>query len=94
MQKNLIINPEMHQKGIMLETDVPTFAVALRTWRIRQNMSQEQVARRWGVSRHTILRCESGKDQHWTTRYRLFYCLCKELNAESLSQITEAVHVG
>jgi len=33
----------------------------LRCWRLRQRLSQPEVAERWGVSRYSILRVEKGK---------------------------------
>lgn len=78
------ITIEMKPKGLAMETNREDFALALKTWRLRKNMTQQQVAERWGVSRYTILRAERAKAVSWTIAYKLFGHLAEELRKESL----------
>ncbi len=77
--------PPLEKKGISLEIDRQEFALALKTWRLRHSLTQQQVGDRWGVSRFTILRAEGGKALTWEMAYRLFAKLSNELTEETLS---------
>lgn len=65
-----------------MEVDKTKFAMALRTWRIRKNLTQRQVGQQWGVSRYTIMRAEAAKPITWEMAYRLFAHLSEELEKE------------
>lgn len=73
------------QKGLTLETNKNEFALALKTWRLRNMLTQNQVAKRWGCSRYTIMRAEKAKDITWEMAYKLFAKLSEELRKESMS---------
>ena len=75
----------MKPAGLAMEVDKNEFALALKTWRLRQGLTQSQVGERWGCSRFTIMRAESAKNLTWEMAYRLFAKLSKELTNENQS---------
>lgn len=77
------IKVTMKQKGLTMEADKNEFALALKTWRLRQGLTQEQVGKRWGCSRFTIIRAERAKNVTWEMAYRLFAKLSDELRKEA-----------
>lgn len=76
------IKVTMKAKGLTMECDRQEFALALKTWRLRAALTQSAVARRWGVSRFTIMRAEAGRTITWEMAYRLFNQLSHELKNE------------
>lgn len=76
------IKVEMKQKGLSMEVDKQEFALALKTWRLRQALTQAQLGQRWGCSRYTIMRAESAKNVTWEMAYKLFAKLSAELRKE------------
>lgn len=82
MSKIRPIKVTMEPKGLAMECDKQEFALALKTWRLRQGLTQRQVGERWGVSRFTIMRAESARNVTWETAYRLFAKLAAELQKE------------
>lgn len=78
------INLEMKQNGLQMDIDKQSFALALKTWRLRQGLTQQQVAERWGISRFTVLRAEGAKNITWMMAYRLFAKLSGELRNENI----------
>lgn len=77
------IKVEMKRDGLRMEADREEFAMALKTWRLRTNKSQDEVAQEWGCSRWTILRAERAKPISWMMAYRLFAKLAEELRKEN-----------
>lgn len=77
------ITTTMRPKGLELEVNKEEFALALKTWRLRNNMTQGDVGKRWGCSRYTILRAEKAKKMTWEMAYRLFAKLSQELRREA-----------
>lgn len=71
------------QRGLSIEIDRQQFALALKTWRLRQGMTQKQVGERWGLSRYTIIRLEEAKPCSWTMAYKVFAKLSNELVKEA-----------
>lgn len=69
--------------GVKMDTDRAEFALALKTWRLRQGKTQKEVADMWNTSRYTIMRAEAGKNISWMQAYKLFAQLAKALEAES-----------
>lgn len=55
----------------------------LAKWRVRQGLSQRQLAERWGMSRYSILRAEHGKSVGWQFTYAISAKLAAELRKES-----------
>lgn len=77
------INLTMKQAGLSMETDREQFAMALKTWRIRTGLTQQELGERWGISRYTIIRVEKAANVTWRTTYRLFNLLAGELRKEA-----------
>lgn len=76
------IEVKMERVGLTMDIDKEAFAVAMKTWRLRNGLTQAQAGERWGLSRYTIMRAESGKNITWETAYRLFARLSEELRKE------------
>ena len=76
------IKVEMKPNGLEMDVNKQEFALALKTWRLRQGMTQREVAARWSCSRFTIMRAEGGKQLTWEMAYRLFAKLADELRKE------------
>lgn len=76
------INVEMKPQGLTMDVDKNEFALALKTWRLRQGLTQRQVGERFGCSRYTVMRAENAKDVTWEMAYRLFAKLANELRKE------------
>lgn len=80
------IKVTMKPAGISMEVDQQEFALALKTWRLRNGLTQKQVGERWGCSRFTILRAERAKKLTWEMAYKLFAKLSYELRKECDTQ--------
>lgn len=76
------IKVESKREGLTMQMDREQFAVALKTWRIRQGYTQIQVAQRWQTSRFSIIKAEKGQQLSWEMAYRLFARLSTELERE------------
>lgn len=76
------IEVKMERKGLEMDVDKQEFAMALKTWRLRQGLTQEELGKRWGCSRFTIIRAERAKDVTWEMAYKLFAKLAGELEKE------------
>lgn len=76
------IKVTMKQKGLSMETDRNEFALALKTWRLRNGLTQAQLGTRWNCSRFTIMRAENAKPVTWEMAYKLFARLSDELRKE------------
>lgn len=72
----------MKQQGLTMEVDKNEFALALKTWRLRQGLLQREVAEKFGCSRYTIMKAENAKTVTWEMAYRLFAKLAAELKKE------------
>lgn len=79
------IKAEAKQNGLEIDIDRETFAMSLKTWRLRQRLTQQQVGENWGCSRYTIMRAEKAKGITWMQAYRLFAKLSEELRKEAQS---------
>lgn len=76
------IEVKMEPRGLEMDMDKQQFALALKTWRLRQGLTQRQVGERWGCSRYTIIRAERAQNVTWEMAYRLFAKLAQELKQE------------
>lgn len=76
---------KIQTKELAVEIDRKEFALALKTWRLRQALTQQEVATKWGCSRFTIIRAEGGKSLTWEMAYRLFSKLSNELRKEAVN---------
>ena len=72
----------MRPNGLTMEADKNEFALALKTWRLRNGLTQAEVGKRWGCSRFTIMRAENARQVTWEMAYRLFAKLSDELRKE------------
>lgn len=77
------IEVKMEPRGIAMDIDKKAFALALKTYRLRQGLTQKELGAKWGCSRWTIMRAESGKDVTWETAYKMFARLSTELQKEN-----------
>lgn len=76
------IEVKMERNGLSIDIDKQEFGLALKTWRLRQGLTQQQVAERWGCSRFTIMRAERAKNVTWEMAYKMFAKLSTELRKE------------
>lgn len=77
------IKVEMKQNGLAMDVNKEDFAMALKTWRLRQGLTQRQVGERWGCSRFSVMRAENAKNVTWEIAYKLFAKLAAELRKEN-----------
>lgn len=75
-RQNMTVKPK--RKGLTLEIDREAFAMELKTWRISQGLTQRELAKRWQLSRYTLLRVEKAQAVSWMTAYRLWSKLSEE----------------
>lgn len=73
---------EMKPQGVTMDVDRQQFALALKTWRLRANLTQREVGEMWNTSRYTIMKAEKGKPISWEQAYKLFARLSEELRKE------------
>lgn len=74
----------MTRAGVNVDVDREDFAWSLKTWRVRQGLTQDMAGKRLGnVSRYTIMRAEKGTKLDVQTAYRLFAFLTRELQREA-----------
>lgn len=76
------IEAKMERQNLTMRTDVEQFALALKTWRLRQGKTQKEVAEMFGLSRFTIIRLEQARPTSWETAYRAFAKLSQQLETE------------
>lgn len=76
------IKVEAKRQGLEMEINRQDFAMALKTWRLRQGLTQKQVGDMWDCSRFTIIRAENAQPVSWEHAYKLFAKLAKELEKE------------
>lgn len=55
----------------------------LSKFRIRNGLTQAQLAQRWGMSRYSIIRAEKGKAVSWRFTYAIAAKLFQELRKEA-----------
>lgn len=81
------IKVECKPDGLTMDIDKQQFALALKTWRLRKGLTQQQVGERWGLSRFTVMRVEKAKNVTWEIAYRLFAKLSDELRKEAQDEL-------
>lgn len=82
-EKTDFSNVEVKANGLSIDIDRQQFSLALKTWRLRRGLTQQQLGERWGCSRYTIIRAESAKNITWEMAYRMFARLSEELQKEA-----------
>ena len=73
---------EMKPQGVTMDVDRQQFALALKTWRLRANLTQREVGEMWNTSRYTIMKAEKANPISWEQAYKLFARLSEELRKE------------
>ena len=76
------VEVEMRPNGLDMDIDKQSFALALKTWRLRNGLSQVEAGKLFGCSRYTIMRAESARNITWEQAYRMFAKLAEELRKE------------
>lgn len=76
------IKVEFKPQGLSMDVDRESVALAIKTYRLRNGLTQVGLAKKWGCSRWTILRAESGKAISWQVAYRIFARLAEDLKQE------------
>lgn len=79
----------MSAQGVDMSVNREEMALALKQWRIRNDLTQRQLAARWNMSRESIIRIEKAKPVTWQLAYRVFAKLSQELRSEGLATISE-----
>jgi len=74
---------EMKPQGVTMDVDRQQFALALKTWRLRANLTQREVGEMWNTSRYTIMKVEKAKPISWEQAYKIFAKLSEELRKEA-----------
>lgn len=83
-----VIKVEMKQKGLEMTADREQVAMALKTYRLRHGLTQQQLGERWGASRWTIMRIERAKSISWEMAYKVFARLSVDLAKEDKDLLT------
>lgn len=78
------IKVTMKQKGLTMESNREQVAMAVKTWRLRHDLTQKELGERWGMSRFTIMRIEKADNISWEMAYKAFARLSEELQKEGL----------
>ena len=81
------IKVECKPDGLEMDIDKQQFALALKTWRLRKGLTQQQLGERWGLSRFTVMRAENAKNVTWEIAYRLFAKLSNEQRKEAQDEL-------
>lgn len=79
-------------RGDEVDIDKASFGLALKMFRLRNNLTQKQLGERWGLSRYTILRAEKGVNLTWESAYRLFSRLSVELAKEQPAATAQSIN--
>ena len=77
-----VLAPAMKRAGLTLTADRADVSIAIKTFRLRQNLTQEQLAERWDISRYTIMRLEAARPVSWEMTYKVWARLSDDLTQE------------
>lgn len=80
--KNQVLAPAMKRAGLTLTADRADVSIAIKTYRLRQNLTQEQLADKWNISRYTIMRLEAARPVSWEMTYKVWARLSDDLTQE------------
>lgn len=83
MKEEIITTPRANTNGLSVDIDRQEFALALKTYRLRVNLTQKQLAQLWGTNRYAIIKAETAKPISWELAYKLFAKLSNALRDES-----------
>ena len=76
------IEVRIERKGLEMDIDRESFALELKTWRIRKGYTQEEAGKLLGCSRYVIIDCEKAKSISWRMAYRVFARLAEQIRKE------------
>lgn len=79
---NQVLAPAMKRAGLTLTADRCDVSIAIKTYRLRQDLTQEQLAEQWGISRYTIMRLEAARPVSWEMTYKVWARLTEALTNE------------
>lgn len=71
------------RKGVEVTVSREELAITIKTWRLRQNLTQKQAAARFGTSRWSWIKMEAAQAIGWETAYKVYNQLVKELAQEN-----------
>lgn len=71
-----------NEKEVAVDIDRSAFALELKTWRLRQGLTQSEVGRRWNMTRFAIIKAEKAHPLSWESAYKIFAKLATELANE------------
>lgn len=74
--------PTNNTTSLSVDINRAELALELRTYRLRQGLTQEALGERWGTSRYTIIRAEGAKPISWQQAYRIYNNLARDLRNE------------
>ena len=89
--KNMVkkITLSMSAQGVNMQVNKEEMALAVKQYRLRQGLTQRQLAAEWGISRESIIRIEGAKQITWQLAYRAFAKLSDSLRKEGLAKVEE-----
>lgn len=73
----------MQRKGLEVDVDREAFAWELKTYRIRQGLTQAALGKEWGMSRYTIINAEAMRPLSMEMSYKLFARLTEAIRKEA-----------
>ena len=79
---NQVLAPSMKRAGLTLTADRADVSIAIKTYRLRQDLTQEQLAEKWNISRYTIMRLEAARPVSWEMTYKVWARLSEDLANE------------
>lgn len=72
-----------NEEKLAVDIDRAKFALELKTWRLRQGLTQSEVGKRWSMTRFAIIKAEKAQPMSWEAAYRIFAKLACELAKEN-----------
>ena len=78
-----VLTPALKRAGLTLTADRADVSIAIKTYRLRQDLTQEQLADKWNISRYTIMRLEAARPVSWEMTYKVWARLSEDLANEN-----------
>lgn len=78
-----VLTPALKRAGLTLTADRADVSIAIKTYRLRQDLTQEQLAEKWNISRYTIMRLEAARPVSWEMTYKVWARLSEDLANEN-----------
>ena len=77
-----VLTPALKRAGLTLTADRCDVAIAIKTYRLRRGITQEELADEWETSRYTIMRLEAARAVSWEMTYKIWNKLSDALYNE------------